>query len=131
MTTLPVPKKSANWVSMKVWKVAGALHSPKVITQDSKRPRGVLNAILYLSPSCIQILLYPQWTSSLVKNCAPRSLSMSSGINGIGAAFFLVIAFKGVTVRSLCLSVVLILEFSDRCISQIGSRPDISIRKLS
>jgi len=80
---------------MKVWKVARALHNPKVITQDSKRPRGVLNAVLYSSPSCIQILLYPHQTSSLVKNRAPKSLSMSSGINGIGAAFFLVIAFKG------------------------------------
>jgi len=36
-----------------------------------------------------------------------------------------------VTVRSPCLSVVLILEFSDRGISQIGSRPDVSIRKSS
>jgi len=80
---------------MKVWKVARVLHNPKVITQDSKRPRGVLNAILYLSPSLIWILLYPQRTSSLVKNRAPKSLSMSSGINGIGATFFLVIVFKG------------------------------------
>jgi len=36
-----------------------------------------------------------------------------------------------VTVRSPCLSVILVLEFSDRGISQIGSRPDISIRKVS
>jgi len=36
-----------------------------------------------------------------------------------------------VTVRSLCLSAVLVLEFSDRGNSQIGSQPDISIRKLS
>ena len=36
-----------------------------------------------------------------------------------------------VMVRSLCLSVVLVLEFSDRGISQIGSQPDVSIRKLS
>jgi len=80
---------------MKVWKVAGALHNPKVITQDSKRPRGVLKAVLYSSPSHIWILLYPQWTSSLVKNQAPRSLLMSSRINGIGAAFFHVIVFNG------------------------------------
>jgi len=38
---------------------------------------------------------------------------------------------KNVMVRSPCLSVVLVLEFSDRGISQIGSRPDVSIRKLS
>jgi len=36
-----------------------------------------------------------------------------------------------VTVRSPCLSVVLVLEFSDGGISQIGSRPDVSIRKSS
>jgi len=41
-------------------------------------------------------------------------------------------AFKdSVMVRSLCLSVILVLEFSDRGISQIGSRPDVSIRKSS
>jgi len=34
-------------------------------------------------------------------------------------------------VRSPCLSVVLVLEFSDRGISQIGSRPDVSVRKSS
>ena len=36
-----------------------------------------------------------------------------------------------VTVRSLCLSVVLVLEFLDRGVSQIGSRPDVSIKKTS
>ena len=36
-----------------------------------------------------------------------------------------------VTVRSPCLSVILVLEFSDRGNSQIGSRSDISIRRSS
>jgi len=36
-----------------------------------------------------------------------------------------------VMVRSLCLSVVQILEFSDRGISQIGSRPNVLIGKMS
>jgi len=36
-----------------------------------------------------------------------------------------------VMVRSPCLSIVLVLELSDRGISQIGSRPNISIRKSS
>jgi len=40
-------------------------------------------------------------------------------------------ACSNVMVRSPCLSVVLVLEFSDRGISQIGSRPDVSIRKSS
>jgi len=40
-------------------------------------------------------------------------------------------AHSNVMVRSPCLSVILVLEFSDRGISQIGSRPDVSIGKLS
>jgi len=38
---------------------------------------------------------------------------------------------RNVMVRSLCLLVVLVLEFLDRGISRIGSRPDVSIRKTS
>jgi len=49
-----------------------------------------------------------------------RVLVVSCGILG-----------ESVMVRSLCLSVVLVLEFSDRGISQIGSRPDVSIKKTS
>ena len=47
--------------------------------------------------------------------------------------FFLYIYSQSliVMVRSPCLSVVRVLEFLDRGISQIGSQPDISIRKLS
>jgi len=44
---------------------------------------------------------------------------------------FLKEARSNVIVRSPCLSVVLVLEFSDRGISQIGSQPDVSIRKSS
>ena len=95
MTTSPVSKKSANCVSINVWNVARALQRPNVITSDSKSPRGVLKAVLCSSPLRMRILLYPHWTSNLVKNHAPKSLSISSGIKGIGAAFFLVIAFNG------------------------------------
>jgi len=49
-------------------------------------------------------------------------------ITGLGGSC---VYATGVTVRSLCLSVVLVLEFSGRGISQIGSRPDVSIRKVS
>ena len=42
-----------------------------------------------------------------------------------------VLVWAYVTVRSPYLSVVLVLEFSDRGISQIGSRPDILMRKTS
>ena len=40
-------------------------------------------------------------------------------------------AHSNVTVRPPCLSVVRVLGFSNRGISQIGSRPDILIRKTS
>ena len=40
-------------------------------------------------------------------------------------------AHSNVTVRSLCLSVIQVLEFLDRGISQIGSQPDVLIRKSS
>ena len=93
--TCPVVMRSANCVSIKVWKVAGALQSPKVITNDSYSPSGVLKAVFHSSPSRIHILLYPQRTSSLVKNRAPNNLSISSGISGMGAAFFLVISLAG------------------------------------
>ena len=62
---------------------------------DSYNPIGVLKAIFHSLPSCTWILLYPHHTSSLVKNHAPNSLSTSSGISGIGAAFLTVIAFSG------------------------------------
>jgi len=75
--------------------VAGALHRPNVITRDSKRPMGVLKAILCSLPLCMRTLLYPYRMSSLVKNRAPKSLSTNSGMSGMGAAFFLVIAFRG------------------------------------
>jgi len=75
--------------------VARALHRPNIMTRDSKRPKGILKAILYSSPLCIRILLYPHCTLSLVKKCAPKSLSTSLGIKGIGAVFFLVTAFSG------------------------------------
>src|SRR5579859_1844703 len=73
---------------MNVWKVAGALQSPKVMTVGWNSPRDVLKAALYSSPSRIRILLYPQRISSLVKYLAPHNLSMSSGIRGRGGIFY-------------------------------------------
>jgi len=82
-------------MSINVWNITGALHSPKVMTVDSYNPMGVLKAVFHSSPSRTQILLYPHRTSNLVKNRAPNNLSTSSGISGIGATFLTVIAFKG------------------------------------
>jgi len=73
----------------------GALHSPKVMTVDLYNPIGILKAVFHSSPLRTRILLYPHRMSNLVKNHAPNSLSISSGISGIGAAFLTVIAFSG------------------------------------
>ena len=56
---------------------------------------GVLKMVFHLLPFRIQMLLYPHHTLSLVKNHAPNNLSISSGMSGIGATFFLVITFSG------------------------------------
>jgi hypothetical protein len=93
--TCPMAIMSVNWVSINVWKVAGALHNPNIITNDSKSPSGVLNAVFSTSLGWIQILLYPHQMSNLVKKQAPSNLSTRSRMRGIGAAFFLVILFKG------------------------------------
>jgi hypothetical protein len=95
MTTCPVAIRLANCVSMNVWKVAGALHNPNVITNDSKRPNGVLKVVFSILSRWIYMLLYPHHMSNLVKDLAPNNLSTKSGISGIGAAFFFVISFRG------------------------------------
>ena len=92
--TCPPSMRSANAVFMNVWKVAGALQRPKVMTVGSKSPRGVLKAALCSSPFLTRMLLYPHRMSSLVKYRAPCSLSMSSGIRGRGAAFLIVMLFS-------------------------------------
>ena len=86
---------SANCMSINVWKVAGALHNPKVITNDSKRPSKVLKVVFLISLGWICTLLYPYCMSNFIKNRAPNNLSTKSGIKGIGAAFFFVISFRG------------------------------------
>ena len=75
---------------MNPWKVAGELVSPKNMTVGSNRPLLVWKAAFHLSPSLIRILLYPYYTLSLVKHVESLSLSISSGINGSGYLFFIV-----------------------------------------
>jgi len=60
-----------------------------------------------------------------------QSLDQLFPFTSLGVEVILKEARSNVTVRLPCLSVVLVLEFSDRGISQIGSRPDVSIRKSS
>jgi hypothetical protein len=89
MTICPVAMMLANCMSINVWKVAGALHNPKVITNDLKRPNGVLKAVFSISSGWIRTLLYPYRMSNFVKNRAPNNLSTKYGIRGIGAVFSL------------------------------------------
>ena len=66
------------------WNVAGELHIPKDITVGLNSPLLVLNAAFYWSSFLIQMLLYPQQTSNLVKYFAPFILSMILEIRGSG-----------------------------------------------
>jgi len=67
-----------------LWKVAGTLEKPKYMMVASKRPRLVINAIFYSSPSLMQTLLYLHLKSILVKIEALLSDSIKLAILGIG-----------------------------------------------
>src|SRR5713226_7135730 len=71
-----------------IWKVAGELVSPKNITIGSKSPSGVRNAAFHLSPSLIQMLLYPHRMSNLVKRVHPARWSIVWGMRGDTLRFF-------------------------------------------
>ena len=66
------------------WNVTGELHIPKNITVGLNSPLLVLNTAFHWSSFLIRMLLYPQWTSNLVKYLAPFILSMISEIRGSG-----------------------------------------------
>uniref|UniRef100_A0A3B5MHC0 LARGE xylosyl- and glucuronyltransferase 1 n=1 Tax=Xiphophorus couchianus TaxID=32473 RepID=A0A3B5MHC0_9TELE len=55
---------------MSLWKVAGALHSPKGITFHSKSPLRVQNAAVLLARGVISTCQYPDVRSSVLKNFA-------------------------------------------------------------
>ena len=78
-----------------VWNVVGEFVSPKNITVGLNNPSGVRNAALCLSPSLIQMLLYPQQMSSIVKRVQPLRQSMTWLISGEMFLFFFVHLFKG------------------------------------
>src|SRR5713101_5708436 len=96
MKTLPVSIRSLNTSFIMAWKVAGELVKPKNITQGSNMPWLVLNVAFHSSPSLIRTLLYPQWTSNLVKRDVSWSLSMTSDMRGSGYWFQMVLLFSGV-----------------------------------
>ena len=75
--------KSPSILFIILWNIAGALENPKYITVASKRPRLVINAVFYSSPSLIRTLLYPHLKSILVKIEALLSDSIKSVTLGI------------------------------------------------
>ncbi len=66
------------------------LHSPKYITWGSNSPLFVKKAAFYSFPSFIQMLLYSQIKSNLLKYLASFSLSITSLINGSGVLSLIV-----------------------------------------
>ena len=72
-----------------LWNVSGKLHSPKYITCGSNNPLFIKNEAFYLSSSLIHTLLYPQIKSSLLKNFASFSLSITSLIKKVVSCLLL------------------------------------------
>src|SRR6266436_4280905 len=73
-----------------IWKVAGEFVRLKNMTVGSNSPSGVRKAAFHLSPSLIQMLLYPHWMSTFVKRVHPCRLSITCGIKGETFWFFMV-----------------------------------------
>src|SRR5229473_8649456 len=78
-----------------IWKVAGELVSLKNITIGSKSPSGVRKAAFHSSPFWMQMLLYPQCMSNLVKRVQPARWSMVWGMSGEMFRFFWVQRLTG------------------------------------
>jgi len=78
-----------------IWKVAGELVSPKNITVGSNSPSGVRKAAFHLSPGLILMLLYPQWTLTLVNNVHPANRLITNGMSGETFLFCLVHLLRG------------------------------------
>jgi len=68
---------------------------------------------------------------SMVSSVTLKFPSMKSSMGRLLGHLSVSVLAQNVTVRSPCLAVILVLEFSDRGVSQIGSQPDVSIRKSS
>ena len=64
--------------------MAGELQCPKIMTVGLKSPSGIEKAAFQWSSSYMRILLYPHWTSNLVKILLSFSLSMSLDMRGNG-----------------------------------------------
>ena len=66
METFPVLMRSQKMWSIINWNVTGEFVNPKNMTIGSNSPQFVQNAAFRLSPTLIQMLLYPHRMSSFV-----------------------------------------------------------------
>ena len=67
----------------------------KNMTRGSNNPFEIRKAAFHLSPSLIDMLLYPHWISNLMNNMHPASWSITWGIRGETFLFFLVYLLRG------------------------------------
>jgi len=89
-TTTPWSKNSLRILFIIVWKVAGAMTSPKDMTLYSYCPYHVRKAVLCSSPFLIRIRSYPSFKLSFVNTFALATRSCSSSMTGRGYLFRIV-----------------------------------------
>ncbi len=80
--------RPASTASISLWKVAGALHSPKGITLNSNRPSCVQKAVLSLSSGLTSTCQYPLNRSKVLNHLDPARVSRVSSTRGRGYASF-------------------------------------------
>ena len=71
-------------MSIKCWKVEGALHSPKGITSNSKVPYFVMNAVFSFEALSNSTCQNPLAKSSEENYCEPDNISSISSMCGSG-----------------------------------------------
>jgi hypothetical protein len=78
-----------------IWNVAGKLVRLKNITVGLNSPLGVRKAAFHLSPSQIQMLLYPHCVLNLINRVHPTNWSTTYGMSGDTLWFCLVYLLRG------------------------------------
>ena len=91
----PSPTAVQKIVFIIIWNIAGELVRPKNMTVGSNNPSWVRNAAFPLSPSLIQMLLYPQQMSTIINLVHPLRWSITWGMRGDMFLFFFVHLFMG------------------------------------
>ena len=87
---------------MALWKLAGAVVMPNVMTNHSYYPYLVVNAVFSTASSAILIYQYPEHKSKVENTFTPANLSIKSYILGIGYLSFFVTAFKSLKSVQKC-----------------------------